>query len=246
MYIGSKRKIAQELRQFVDLSVETYIEPFCGGCNMISEIVSPKHKIANDKNKYLIAMWKALQLGWIPPSIVSEDEYKYVRDHKEENLALTGFVGFSSFGSKFFGGYPRDNTGKNRIDMNKRGILEQLNKMRDVEFFNEDYKFFTGYKNAVIYCDPPYENTTGYICGVNHTEFWEWCRQESKNNRVFISSYQAPEDFVKVWEKEVTTCLDQNQNVKEEKMIRYERLFCHESVADKYELNKTMLFGVLC
>lgn len=56
-------------------------------------------------------------------------------------------------------------------------------------------------------CDPPYQGTTGYKTGAfNHEEFFQWCRDmKSKGNSMFISEYNAPNDFELVWEGEVKT-----------------------------------------
>lgn len=59
-------------------------------------------------------MWQALQQGWQPPEIITKDEYYYVKEHKDENPALTGFVGFGcSFGGKWFGGLASNKKGDN-------------------------------------------------------------------------------------------------------------------------------------
>lgn len=55
-------------------------------------------------------------------------------------------------------------------------------------------------KGYVIYCDPPYENSRYYDedgskRDFDHDYFWDWCRTMSKNNIVFISSYNTPKDF---------------------------------------------------
>lgn len=38
-----------------------YVEPFCGGCNTIDKVKGLR--IGNDKNKFLISMWKCLCNG---------------------------------------------------------------------------------------------------------------------------------------------------------------------------------------
>ena len=82
----------EEHRPFVSL--------FCGGC-AIEAKVKADIKICNDVHPYLIAMWKGLQNGWTPPDAISKEEYQYIKAHKDENPALTGFVGFGcSFGGK--------------------------------------------------------------------------------------------------------------------------------------------------
>ena len=56
-------------------------------------------------------------------------------------------------------------------------------------------------------CDPPYQGTTGYKTGAfNHEEFFDWCRKmKAKGNSVFVSEYNAPEDFELVWQGEIKT-----------------------------------------
>ena len=55
-------------------------------------------------------------------------------------------------------------------------------------------------------CDPPYAGTSGYKTGAfDHDKFFEWCREQAKNNILFVSEYNAPDDFVEVWCGEVKT-----------------------------------------
>ena len=58
----------------------------------------------------------------------------------------------------------------------------------------------------MIYCDPPYENTSKYATKqFNHANFWEWCRRMEEKNSVFVSEYNAPKDFVSVWDGTLKT-----------------------------------------
>ena len=52
---------------------------------------------------------------------------------------------------------------------------------------------------CVIYCDPPYINTAGYLSGsFNHDEFYDWCIEKAKQGyKVFISEYDMPSDRFK-------------------------------------------------
>lgn len=50
--------------------------------------------ILNDKHKYLIELLKGVQAGYELPEQISEEQYKYIRNHKDEDCILTGFVGF--------------------------------------------------------------------------------------------------------------------------------------------------------
>ena len=92
----------------------------------------------------------------------------------------------------------------------------------DVKFFNKDYKEMKEVKNTLIYCDIPYENTTDYNSEFNHHDFWEWARNMSKNNIVVISELQAPNDFICIWEQEVTRTQNNRDRFKSvEKLFIY-------------------------
>jgi DNA adenine methylase len=77
-------------------------------------------------------------------------------------------------------------------------------------------------QNYLIYCDPPYENSTKYKDEFDHADFWNWARVVSKNNTVLISEYNAPDDFECLWSKDLTTTLDKNsRKVDTEKLYKY-------------------------
>lgn len=108
----------------------TLVSLFCGSCSIESKVNIP-NKICNDKHPYLIAMWQGLQQGWVPPDVITEDEYKYIRDHKDEKPALTGFVGFGcSFGGKWFGGLARNKKGDNYCARANRSLLKDYEGLK--------------------------------------------------------------------------------------------------------------------
>jgi len=108
--ISEENKRLQNISQ-ISLTTHThthYVEPFCGSCNVASK-VNIENKILNDKNPYLIAMFRALQDGWIPPEIVTEWDYYVAKEDQDIDPHIAGFVGFAcSFAGKFWGGYARD------------------------------------------------------------------------------------------------------------------------------------------
>lgn len=78
--------------------------------------------------------------------------------------------------------------------------LEQLEQLQQLPILNQvtsvSYNEVKLKKDEVIYCDPPYKGTTEYKeGGFNQDEFWNWVRKTSKTNKVYVSEYQAPEDF---------------------------------------------------
>ena len=65
----------------------------------------------------------------------------------------------------------------------------------------------------MIYCDPPYKGTAEYKeGGFNHAEFWEWVREKSKEHKVYISEYSAPNDFKAILKFERNSTLHSGQN----------------------------------
>ena len=88
-----------------------------------------------------------------------------------------------------------------------RKSLERLERLERLTISKADYKdIFVSEPTTVIYCDPPYINTSGYEdaireSGFNHAEFYDWC--EAQKGLVVLSEYTAPADrFTCVWSKE--------------------------------------------
>lgn len=222
-YLGSKRKIAKDILKIVleGRTDEPYVEPFCGGCNSLALVTGERW--ANDSHRELIAMWKALQEGWIPPSNISKEEYYEIKMNQYPP-ELAGFVGFMcSFGAKWWGGYAANKKGDNYALRGKNVLLKQIEQLKDVHF--TDLSYLDLYLNrSFVYCDPPYAGTTKYRDDFDHEVFWDWVRETSKRNIVFVSEYSAPPDFECVLEIPTNTILDKNSQYP-----RTEKLFKHES-----------------
>lgn len=180
-----------------------YIEPFCGGCNVIDKVEGKR--IAIDSNEYLIAMWKALQRGWIPPKHISREQYVEVMNNKERyKPQVVAFTGFCSFGGKWFAGYPKGKEGRDYTGSMRTVVLTQIERMQDVKFHCLNALQITSFpKESLIYCDPPYAGTTnGYKHRFDSSKFWQWAdKLVSQGHKVFISEKEAPPDWEKVFER---------------------------------------------
>lgn len=78
--------------------------------------------------------------------------------------------------------------------------LGQFEQLEDLRVTNLDYKAFSGVENAILYLDPPYENTTlkGYsIDKFDSQAFYGWAYEMSKKNIVLISSYEISDSRFK-------------------------------------------------
>ena len=227
--MGSKARFAKDLLPIIlkgRQPKQAYLEPFAGGMNMIDKVDGIR--IANDQHQELMAMWQALIYdNWDPPQRVSEDEYKHIKYNQDQYPKhLVGYVGFNSFGGKWFAGYRRDKEGKRDYwGEHYRNITKQVPKLKDVILSCESYTELEIPKNSIIYCDPPYAATTEYRDTFDHAQFWDWCRQQSKaGHQIFISEYNAPDDFKCIWEKGAKTTFSwhaENLSTK----VALERLF---------------------
>ena len=193
----------------------TFVSLFCGSCAVESKVRGFDRVILNDRHPYLIALMRGVQEGWEPPDIVTEDEYRFVRDNKDLIPALTGFVGFGcSFGGKWFGGYARNAGGTNYAAQSKRSLLKDVANLTTARYLNMDYRAVPIPPGAVVYADPPYRDTTGYTGEkFDSTEFWDYARLIAETgHKIFVSEQQAPDGWRCVWEKPFTRTLDRNKS----------------------------------
>lgn len=227
-YMGGKSRISKQIAEILNSAIDKdtpFVSLFCGSCAIESKVQADV-KILNDKHPYLIAMWQALQNGWMPPDVVTKEEYYRVKANIDENPALTGFVGFGcSFGGKWWGGLASNKKGDNYCARAECSLLKDLPGVQSATFTCLDYRDVEIPDGAVVYCDPPYSNTTGYTVGQFDTnEFWNYMRQLSKRCNVYISEESAPDDFECIWSKEKVRTLEKNDNVgrvKVEKLFKY-------------------------
>lgn len=239
-YVGSKNRLSKELvpiiQSYINDTTECYIEPFVGGANMIDKI-DFCNKMGLDIHEELIELLKYVSnLNNKLPVEISEEEYISVRENKENYPKwYVGLVGFgATFGAKYFGGYARGFkadkiTPRNLSNEAIRNIEKQRNNLHGVKFINSCFTEINKekYKNCVIYCDPPYRNTTKYDTQTfPYDEFYDWCREMSKYNTVLISEYNMPSDFECIWEKKYKTSLGSGVNVGSNK-DRVEKLFTY-------------------
>ena len=230
-YLGSKSRIAKEILPLIladRKEGQYFVEPFCGGCNVTAQVLG--NRIANDSNEYLIAMFRGLVSGEIYPEQISRELYNDVREcfrsgSDKYDLGFMGWVGFmASYRGKFFGGYAGTTMSKGKpydyIAEAVGGVMRQIPKLHGVEFRTGNYKNLIIPDESIIYCDPPYMGTTGYSDGINHDEFWQWCRERVYDgHKVYISEYQAPDDFITIWEKPIQNCISLNKKATERLFI---------------------------
>nr|DAZ67897.1 MAG TPA: DNA adenine methylase [Caudoviricetes sp.] len=233
-YVGSKNRLSKYIAPIIQSYIDNmpdcrgYLEPFVGGANMIDKIKCPC-KIGNDIHKYLIALLNHVSETTDDfPDTITEEEYNAVRINPSNYPDwYVGFVGFCTFGAKWFGGYPRSFkadgvTPRDIANEAIRNIKKQAPKLKGTIFVCGDFWKLSA-SNMVIYCDPPYRDTTKYATSdFDYDKFYAWCKEMAKTNIVLVSEYWMPEDgFECIWEGKLKCTLDKSSRIdKTEKLYR--------------------------
>lgn len=224
-YQGSKAKyskyICPILQNYIDKNnIETFVDCFVGGANIITDIKC-KNRIGIDNNQYLIALWKYLQNNpdYEFPVYPSRQDWDRCKNKIEEKDWYIGLV--SIFCSNMAGGFP---AGYDKMGLRYNGRIKNCKKdlpfLKGVNFICDDYHSISNYTNCLIYCDPPYSNTHRYnYQKFDSNEFWNFIREQSSKNYIFVSEQNAPEDFISIWSKDI------EHNIRGAKRIATERLF---------------------
>ena len=70
---GSKRSQSEEIIKYFPKEIDTYYEPFCGGCSVLFQLlhsdIKVKNYVCSDKNKGLIDLWNLIKVN---PKLVSD------------------------------------------------------------------------------------------------------------------------------------------------------------------------------
>lgn len=114
--MGSKSRIAKHIvpiiQRYIDENnIKCYIEPFCGGLNVIDK-VKCEYKIASDIHRYLIALFKNIDKIYTLPDFITKEHYSEVREcfNENNNCLEDWYIGairfLASYNGRFFdGGY---------------------------------------------------------------------------------------------------------------------------------------------
>lgn len=103
---------------------------------------------------------------------------------------------------------------RNDLDSLSRQIeIERLKSLQSLQSLGVDYRCVKIPNDSVLYCDIPYAGTNcGKYQGFNHGEFYKWAE---KQDNIFISEYQMPENFIPIAKatKSVLSAANSNSKV---------------------------------
>lgn len=253
VYQGSKNRLAKYIIPILNKLIkenncEIFIDACCGGANIIANTKYPiicNKKYGFDNNKYLIALFDKIKFNDLDYIHIDENEYKKVKqDFLLGNNTYEdwyyGYVGFLfSYGGLFWGVYARGTDAKgNPRNMGRErynNLINQKEALKDTIFTIQnifDINLDKLNKNMLIYIDPPYKDTKQYNKQKFDTEkFWNLVREMSKRCIVVVSEYEAPNDFITIWEKEIV----QNINKRLDTNTQLEKLFVIKDYWWKYD-----------
>jgi len=231
-YMGSKNRIAKYilpimLKAAEDKGFTTWVEPFVGGANLIDKVPSRFKRIGYDLNPHTIAALIAIRdmVDQLPDSFTFEQR-KFYKEQPVSPLTSWACI-VTSFGADLKGGYAREKGSDDTtfVGYGKRNAQKQSPNLQGVELVNQSYDTIVLQEPSLIYCDPPYQGTTGYKTGAFlHDKFFDWCRQKKEEGHiVFVSEYSAPEDFEVIWQGEIKTNFASQRNAATHKAV--EKLF---------------------
>lgn len=230
-YLGGKTRNAKELTKVLNeyrKPNQLYFEPFAGGLSIATKMKSPM--VLNDIHPALIKLYKSIQDNTFiyPQKFLTKHDYELCKSKMNLDNPMTAFIGFGlSYAGKWFGGYDTYYDNRDQVGKTTTMCINSLKKkfatnVKDAIFENKNYLEFSP-KDMLIYCDPPYKNTTDYdfIGEFDTNEFWDTIRKWSKDNIVIISEFAAPKDFEEIFSKDykVQMCKDQQKVV--EKLFIY-------------------------
>lgn len=225
-YFGGKNRIGRQLASVINKYIgnKDFYSLFTGSGG-VEQYIKANNKYYNDLHPFLKILYDELVTGWLPTveecselfNVDFNDYYNikvkelYIKLKKDKNLfkkyqnkqlVYICIIGFScGFGGMWMSGFAK---GEKRNFFNE-GIDSLQNKQSNCltvnlrHFTTMDYKTYANIKNAVVYCDPPYDNTREFSTGkFNNNEFWKFASELSKNNIVFVSEYKAHKDFIPI------------------------------------------------
>lgn len=239
-YLGAKAKCSSHILEVLNDPIfddMDYVEPMVGYGHVLRRVENKRSYRASDCNPLLITLMQAIQKRRKLPKI-TRNEYYVLKEQTRNSLRRAVAAFTYSYCGKEFGGfvdkYVRDGIKKSYAEERKRyySSLQENESFMMAKLRCVDYRRLH-YKNKLIYCDPPYANTTTYMKNnetndFDSAEFWQVMREWSKDNYVFISEYKAPKDF-----KCVASADKQSTLSTKERTTRREKLFVHRSVYDR-------------
>ena len=131
-YTGGKYKILTQILLLFPQNIKTFVDIFCGGCNVGINVVSKK-VIYNDCNKYLIDLFNIFKN--VDEKIIFNEIYKIIKNYKLSDVNKNGYEYYNCDSSKGLATYNKDKFLKLRRDFNKRKSIKKNSFDENIMFY---------------------------------------------------------------------------------------------------------------
>ena len=162
------------------------------------EIKDKENKTTDEFLKLLVNSFGNNKRGYLYSEEISDLKYNLAKEIIENH--------------DVFNGYKQTETYKKAVERPKKpdqiGRLQQFERLQQLQQFrqierpnymkvtNKSYQDFSKVSNAILYLDPPYEQTDqgSYINSFDSQEFYDWAFEIAKTNIVIISSHSISDE----------------------------------------------------
>lgn len=236
-YLGGKVRQAGRIAKCVQGVASAfgrthYREPFVGGGSVFAEAcVLYDRSVASDTQADLINLWRAAVDGWQPPLHMTRETYEQLKQSAEPT-PLRAWAAFAvSFNGKRWAGYGPQASGRDYVAESFASTMRKVAAFRSAGALFECASFGDIFPTdrEIVYCDPPYAETTGYGADFDHAAFWAWADIHSRRGvPIVVSEYNVPAGWVVLdsWQRSAT--VDAKRTA-----TRVELLAVHEAIARK-------------
>lgn len=219
-YVGGKSRLVKTyipilMKSFYENNCEQFVDCTIGGGAVISAVPDSVKRIGMDLDHGLIALFKAVQEGWLPPKFVSKEDYYNLKSNPHDNIVLSTYVSYAiSFGAKKWGGYAKDNGNSKYSREGYNSMVKQQKKLIGIDLYSVDFMDYCPDKKSLIFVDPPYKGTTGYnVKPFDYDRYYKWLeKMKNLGHVVFCCEYSMPDNFTIVCEKEIKQTLNKDTN----------------------------------
>jgi len=244
-YLGGKGRLAKQIACVILSSTrrrDCFLETCLGGAHAHEQLAPHfAHPHAGDVHPDLVMMWQAAAKGWVPPTVVTEEQYRWLKN--QPSSPLRGFVGFCcSYAGMWFQcparhvkGVPLEHDDVAACE--SRVVARTARSLARSRIEWTSYESWTPLIEAaperwVCYADPPYAGTASYegTDAFDHLQFWgildHWVDIGAE---VFVSEYTAPAHWNVLGEVEHTCMVSESRG--DDRGKRTERLFSRQAGA---------------
>jgi len=169
-----------------------------------TEIKEKENKTTDDFLKLLINSFSNNKKGYLYSKEKSDLKYNLSKEIIEKHDVFSGYKQTETYKNATYNVKQENDEQLKKLrrleQLQQLQQLERLQQLYEVKVTNKSYHDFSEVAGAILYLDPPYEDTSqdSYINSFDSQEFYNWAFEIAKNNIVIISSYSISDERFEV------------------------------------------------